>query len=137
MADQGLHPDYGRYLRGEISQDEYADSLADRVDTAVSRTDTRYDPRCTCDPLRPEGRPWYAHQPGCPLRNSGRWQGHGDLIRTQLQETGRVRLSFITLADLWTAVDDLGIDPTEVGFYGGYATVGDSWKSIDSKRDIL
>ncbi len=26
---------------------------------------------CVCDPQRPEGRPWYAHQPGCPLRDTG------------------------------------------------------------------
>ncbi len=23
---------------------------------------------CACDPRRPVGKPWYAHQPGCPLR---------------------------------------------------------------------
>lgn len=23
---------------------------------------------CGCDPVRPDGKPWYAHQPGCPLR---------------------------------------------------------------------
>jgi hypothetical protein len=68
---------------------------------------------------------------------SPRWQAHGDLIRTQLQETGRVRLSFIMLADLWAAVSDLGIDPTEVGFYAGYAVVGDAWTGIDPKRDLL
>jgi ribosomal protein S27AE len=26
------------------------------------------DAACTCDPVRPDGKPWYAHQPGCPLR---------------------------------------------------------------------
>lgn len=38
----GLHPDFGRWIGGELSEDEYADSLAARVDAAVSRTDTRY-----------------------------------------------------------------------------------------------
>lgn len=52
------------------------------------------------------------------------WQRHGDLIRTQLQETGRVRLSFLRLADLDQVVSDLGIDPDEVRFLGGYAVVG-------------
>lgn len=53
------------------------------------------------------------------------WEQHGDLMRTQLQETGRLRLYFITLADLWAVVDDLGIDPTRVHFREGYAEVRD------------
>jgi hypothetical protein len=61
------------------------------------------------------------------------WSRHGDFMRTQLQETGRIRLSFITLADLWAVVDDLGIDPEEVGFYRGYAVVGDAWKDIPAE----
>lgn len=26
------------------------------------------DSACRCDPVRKEGWPWYAHQPGCPQR---------------------------------------------------------------------
>lgn len=54
------------------------------------------------------------------------WEQHGDLMRTQLQETGRIRLYFITLADLWAVVDDLGIDPARVHFREGYAEVRDA-----------
>lgn len=54
------------------------------------------------------------------------WEGHGDLMRTQLQETGRIRLYYITLADLWAVVDNLGIDPGEVIFRDGYAVVRDA-----------
>lgn len=30
---------------------------------------------CTCEPQRPEGRAWFAHQPECPLRTSLRAAG--------------------------------------------------------------
>jgi hypothetical protein len=53
------------------------------------------------------------------------WEAHGDLMRTQLQERGRIRLYFITLADLRSVVDDLGIDPERVHFRDGYAVVRD------------
>lgn len=56
---------------------------------------------------------------------SSRWERHSDLLRTQLQETGEIRLSFITLGDLAAAVSDLGIDPTAVYFINGYARVCD------------
>lgn len=56
---------------------------------------------------------------------SSRWDRHSDLIRTQIQETGEVRLSFLTLLDLASAVSDLGIDPAKVEFANGYARVRD------------
>lgn len=58
-----------------------------------------------------------------PSAYSERWKRHDDLIRTQLQETGQVRVAFLTLADLFAACDDLGIDPRSVEFVGGYARV--------------
>ena len=57
------------------------------------------------------------------------WERHGDLIRTQIQETGRVRLSFLTLHDLAAAFNDLGIDPATVKFRDGYAVVENSQAS--------
>lgn len=56
---------------------------------------------------------------------SPRWAGHGDLIRTQIQETGRVRLAFLTLLDVVSAMNDLGIEPGRVEFINGYAVVRD------------
>lgn len=53
------------------------------------------------------------------------WERHGDILRTHLQEMGRVRLYFLTLRDLAAAVIDLGIDPADVIFRDGYAVVQD------------
>jgi hypothetical protein len=52
-----------------------------------------------------------------------RWERNSDLLRTQLQETGIIRLSFLTLLDLTSVVSDLGIDPAHVEFKNGYAVV--------------
>jgi hypothetical protein len=54
---------------------------------------------------------------------SSRWEHHADLIRTQIQETGRVRIAFLTLADLVGAMNDLGISLHEVEFKDGWAVV--------------
>lgn len=51
------------------------------------------------------------------------WEQHGDMMRTQLQETGRIRIAFISLFDLYSACEDLGISPRDVRFENGYAIV--------------
>jgi hypothetical protein len=53
------------------------------------------------------------------------WHRYEDAMRTQIQEAGRIRLTFIRLDDLWNAINDLGIDPEEVRFLEGYAVVSD------------
>ena len=52
-----------------------------------------------------------------------KYEDHGDLIRTMLQTNGKLRLYFLTLHDLGSAVLDLGIDPKTVIFRDGYAVV--------------
>lgn len=51
------------------------------------------------------------------------WDQYGDMLRTRIQEEGSVRLTFISLYDLYSAIDDLGIDPRSVWFKDGYAIV--------------
>lgn len=53
------------------------------------------------------------------------WDQYEDMMRTQIQETGRIRLTFLRLDDLWKAINDLGIAPEEVRFVEGYAVVSD------------
>lgn len=60
------------------------------------------------------------------------WTKHGDMIRTTLQETGQVRLAFLSLSDLVSAVLDLGIDPATVKFNDGYAKVDKRKESVAS-----
>lgn len=51
------------------------------------------------------------------------WEQHRDMILTQLQETGRIRIAFISLFDLYSACEALGINPRDVRFEDGYAIV--------------
>lgn len=53
------------------------------------------------------------------------WDNHADLIRSQIQETGKVRLTFLTLYDLTSAINDLGINSKTVRFKDDYAFVED------------
>lgn len=53
------------------------------------------------------------------------WDDHADLIRSQIQETGKVRLTFLTLYDLTSAINDLGINSKTVRFKDDYAFVED------------
>ena len=44
LAELELHPDFGRWIDGDLTDAEYADSLAGRVDAAVAG-DSRYTGR--------------------------------------------------------------------------------------------
>lgn len=53
------------------------------------------------------------------------WDQYGDMLRTRIQEEGSVRLTFISLYDLYSAIDDLGINSKTVRFKDDYAFVED------------
>ena len=54
------------------------------------------------------------------------WDKYGDMLRNKIQTDGKVRIAFLSLHDLYTAMNDLGIDPKEVWFKDGYAIVRDN-----------